>query len=534
MTKPMTAVIAVLMAGMAFAEPRTVVWSGGGTGGWSDPANWESDPPVAGDTAEIPTGKTATLAAAADFKLANSLAEIKLSAADAKLLVANTAYANLSVRVTGTGLFWVENNAQNLDLTGDNTGFTGPFTFVGSQVYVRNNKALGVSNVVTNSPKTNGRLEIDKAGMYGNTLYLNSSGSNTANDYYCEADNVTNTGPVYVTGAARILGPAGFSGFGFVTFAGGFSHKGAGYARIIKKVRLIGDTPCVFGSTENYNRGGIMAMESAVLEIGAPVSITGLKRIASFDGTVRFIKENVMPSLADGQTDRGTLAFGNASASDTKGGTIDLNGCSQTIWDFAKDPSNPTGAQILTSATPATLTVCGTFYRYGDYNWKNNESKNADIQLEGAVSYELNSKQTGWSGRWQQGHGHTYFTKRTSTTTGFLSVKCGTLSLGADTTWTKLSELRVSGSSASLIVNTSAVNPGRVIVKIGSTGTLTLGTGVLLDARKAVVGDTYLEPGVYGGPDAGLDAAHTLASLKGTGLLKVRLPEHPGLMLLFK
>ena len=536
-------VAAAVVAHVTFANP--VVWSGAGAGDWTDDDNWEGSAPSAGDTAVIPSGATAPLMTAEDFTLANSLAAINLAAADSTLLIGNTASKDLTVPVTGSGLFAVDNGQTVLNLKADNTGFTGPFFFTNSLVVVRNIKALGTSNVVTNyseAPKSGSstptRLEIEVSGEFGNEFHLfgPSSGSSRM-VYYCENDYVTNSGPCYVYGNSVIQGPSGFHGFGFVTFSGGFHHTGAGYARIAKKVRIVGDTPCSIRTTENYLRGGILVQPDAELEFGAAVkkesSLFGsnpFARIAVRKGILRFVGTSSFPD-----NNQGALAFGNSSENDNDVGTIDLNGYSQTICDHVKEPKTLTSRTILTSATPATLTIRGTFYRYGFYNWKNAESKVANVRLEGQVSYELNSVQSSLDGRWQAGDGHTYFTNETSTTRGYLSVVRGTMRLGADTSWPNLSELRT-GKNGILLVDTAAVNPGRFLFSVtnSATASVTIADGILLDAKKAVIDGTYLDPGIYGSSEAGLDAEHTLSFLSGTGRLKVRLPEHPGMMLWFR
>jgi hypothetical protein len=161
------------------------------------------------------------------------------------------------------------------------------------------------------------------------------------------------------------------------------------------------------------------------------------------------------------------------------------------------------------------------------------ESKEANFAIEGRASYELDSRQSGLSGRWQQGDRHTYFTNVTSTTRGYLSVVKGTIRLGADTSWPNLSELRASNKGI-LLVDTSSVNPGKFIFSVSDSATVTIAGGVTLDAKKAIIGGTYLEPGVYGGVDAGLDEDHTLSCLLGEGLLIVRRPQHPGMAVSFK
>jgi hypothetical protein len=258
------------------------------------------------------------------------------------------------------------------------------------------------------------------------------------------------------------------------------------------------------------------------------VSTSPFARIAVNSGILRFVDNCQFPD-----DNQGALAFGNASMSNNNGGIIDLNGFSQTICDIVKDPNYPTQRMVLTSQSPATLTVKGTFYRYGFYNWKNMESKEANFAIEGRASYELDSRQSGLSGRWQQGDGHTYFTNVTSTTRGYLSVVKGTIRLGADTSWPNLSELRASNKGI-LLVDTSSVNPGKFIFSVSDSATVTIAGGVTLDAKKAIVGGTYLEPGVYGGVDAGLDEDHTLSCLLGKGLLIVRRPQHPGMAVSFK
>lgn len=537
----MTMIICVIWVQQTFAAPIT--WNGGGAGDWTDNANWEGNiAPSAGDTAVIPSGKTATLATSADFVLANSLVGISLSADDSVLAITNVSQQMLSAPVTGLGRFVVANGQQTLNLNCDNSGFTGPFLFTNSHVVVNNAKALGTVNVVTNYAVATAstKLEIMASGNFGNEFHV--FGDMTAKTvsareaYYCARNFVTNTGPFHVYGAAAIIGPSGDPDSGFVTFSGDFHHEGEHYAHIRGKARIIGNMPCSIRTTSQNLRGGILVYSNAELEFGAPIKKESsvfeadcpFARIAAYDSVLRFISSVQFPD-----NNQGALGFGSSSFSDTKGGTIDLNGFSQTVCDIVKDPQTETTPMILTSATPATLTVKGTYYRFSFANWKGDQSKVANIQLEGNVSYELDSRQSTLSGRWQFGDGHTYFTNVTSTTKGFLSVARGTMRLGANTSWPNLSELRAR-NQGKLLVDTAAVNPGRFLFSVSGSATVTIADGVLLNAKKAVIGGTYLEPGVYGGPDAGLDAAHTLSCLNGTGRLNVRQPENSGFIISFR
>lgn len=72
---------------------------------------------------------------------------------------------------------------------------------------------------------------------------------------------------------------------------------------------------------------------------------------------------------------------------------------------------------------------------------------------------------------------------------------------------------------------------------------LTLAAGVVLKANKAVFGagteyGDWLEPGTYGGQGALtndlIDAAHKIDLIGGDGILTVKSPGHPGLVLLVR
>ena len=174
---------AVLIAGVAglvsaVCAGADITWKGEGeTTAWSDGSNWEGGvAPALGDTAVIPTGKTAGMASA-DISYVSAtetkLAGISLPAADGGLYIKNTTSVTLSVPLSGIGPVEIDNGGSvSLTLGADNGNYSGPMTIRKSEVrtdYTHLN-AFGKNNVVTN---------IVEAGTASQHVYFFKGG-----DYY--------------------------------------------------------------------------------------------------------------------------------------------------------------------------------------------------------------------------------------------------------------------------------------------------------------------------------------------------------------
>lgn len=527
---------AVLIAGVAglvsaVCVGADITWKGEGTTtAWSDGSNWEGGvAPGSGDTAVIPSGKTAGMASA-DITYVSAtetkLAGISLPAADATLWVTNASTVHMKVPVSGVGHYLVDNQAKDFYIFTSNPDFTGPFTISNSTVWVDFYSGL----------------LIDKPFGHGNTVTVYHDRDDMAIRFFIKAGNLLSFDNKWVVYSTKTPKPTACSLYCQVTFnnsfevhgpfslncqgnkayfKGGFSHTGAGAYTTYSTGSggpYFQSASCESATTENYGIGGI-SVNQGQAHFCAPLTESS-QRIIS--GTSEIGKglivdcDNLIPYPA-----KTSLQFGNGN--DTAVGRLDLNGHDLACADIFKNGNVTKAGQLfVTSALPAKLTMCGLadWYRYGINNTQ------MPLAIDGQASFEINSTNRASAGA-------IYFTAVTSTTSGSLYSRCGTLDLASTTKWPNLSSIEVSGPKARLNLSTADINPGfRLIVSNVTDKAVAINTDI---KAKSMYADKWLEKGVYGGPDAGLDADHTLPQLAGTGKVEVeKWGGKPGLLLLFK
>ena len=205
---------------------------------------------------------------------------------------------------------------------------------------------------------------------------------------------------------------------------------------------------------------------------------------------------------------------------------FDLNGfdqCYGTMYWKADDKYCP--KFVITSPTPATLTICG-----GMRNDAAAASYTYCGRVNGAASVELNSTNSATAGLAKFAFG-------ASETTGGLLCRRGTLTVESTASFSNLTELVVSGEGK-MALNTSDIgNATNLCVAVTNTlsnGALTLADGVEISADTMVIkADRWLNAGVYGGPNSA--APHKLDCLAGTGTITVNRYGGPkGLLLLVR
>ena len=207
---------------------------------------------------------------------------------------------------------------------------------------------------------------------------------------------------------------------------------------------------------------------------------------------------------------------------------LDLNGFDQSIGRFHMGwtPAEyPTYYTSIASAAPAMLEIA-------------TDTVNNDIvplKVTGAAGLKFNAA------------GSITFTNFTSATTGTLEVDRGTVRFAAGSGWIATTNIVLSGG-------TLAVAPGAGATAFGSAQdtsdalltvvetnapTLSIAAGERPTVNMLmVVGEngkeTWKNPGVYGGPEAGLSDYYTLGWISGTGTLRVRHSVSGGTMLIIR
>ena len=526
--KIVSAVVVLFVLDAALAVE--IAWKGGGdTSAWSDGTNWEGGAaPAPGDTAVIPDGKSAYLSSADLSWIAGRLSLISLPGCDSALWITNGAASTMSVPVAGSGKFNVANNATELTLAANNTDFTGPFYFTNSMIVALRDyaDAFGKYNVVTNfvGPSGTAKISVNAPKEYGNTWYMfgrDSYSSSSTSAMYTYSSSIVFRGPVYVQGSFSVVPQSNTK----PTFAGGLYHSGPDKVHLWNAVAVVGDAPCDFATTGNYDAG--LLLRGAGFELGAPVAGTTPRIAFQDNGTVKFLAANLLSpatSLQNGQN-------GNKN-----GMKIDLNGFDQqcgTIYKYNNTGSTEDNTYITSPiGSPAKLTVCGQLEWYG--NQPAGDSRYMAMSLRGAASLELNGtnviKTSQGAVVWPMMEIRSCPTK--SDTTGGLCVRRGTLTIAEDTYWPNLSRLETYDEGL-LVMNTDGVNTNNfeLVVSNAVAGAVTIATGKTLHAKTAYVGK-WLDPGDYGGPGTGRDARHTLSLLGGEGTLRVAEwggPRKPGL-----
>ena len=208
----------------------------------------------------------------------------------------------------------------------------------------------------------------------------------------------------------------------------------------------------------------------------------------------------------------------------SRGPTIDLNGYDQATatYDFesaviTKD-NGDRYYSFVTSAVPATLTVKQTT----SYTYNNKKVPCAFVGAAGLV-YDGPATYT--------------LVNRYSDTTGALVVRQGRLVFDWNAGWGGTNVVVTGGTLALAEEANAKALSSKADVDISGSGTIEIGRDQVVVRTLSVDGGATLkESGVYGGAEAGLDAAHTLACLSGAGTLKVRrnTREQQGLIMVFR
>lgn len=381
-----------------------------------------------------------------------------------------------------------KDGAGALHLRGHNT-FFGEFVHSNGIVHVWTDDALGDSSTAYRIARTKGgqntQLRLHGVTVTRPIIYHPLSGDDGIYTIY-SADGTTNTlaGKItrtggnawtYVGSKSRLYVTGGVAG-------NWWRPKSAGDGQY-----WIKDTPITCSRLDVDNTTTTIYMD-----------VTGNSCDWSFGGgcnaTVRFMKPNVFNKDV-------ATSFG------TGGGiTFELNGNDQRIGTLKSNIYGTGSTHVLTSGSPATLTV----------NQTDDELTYGDLWFRGA----LNLKKLG---------AKALQIRRPCSSTGTVDVTAGTLKFvkgstaAATGSWTKMSELSVSGTGVVQLDHGGVISKATT-VRLSDTGKLNLAEGVV-QACGYLYRDgatRYEAPGTYGSsasPAQFKDDVH----FSGTGVLKACL-----------
>ncbi len=435
------------------------------------------DWPAAGGTATIPAGETVTVTGN-DVTTAAACGAIVIESG-ATLKFSNiTANATFAGSISGSGTFSAENASDKtyrLTFTGNLSAFTGNFVF--KYVYSTFNTAQSGS----------ASIKIDTANIASTYPYF--TGGHTYNnplDFSVGANyglqvnsNSVIAGAVTCRGG-RLHGGASGNNVGG-RFTGVFKASGTIYP--------VGGISFEGGILPNGSAGtGSLYADNGTMHIKSQVGAISQVRPINTNGKVIFWGENLLD-------DSVTFAMGQTYGSSHRSGTYDLNGYSQRAKTLSLiDEANMIPeTTIITSANPATLTLVN---QSATVNYKG--------QLKGAVSLDLSSS----SAKTLTLNG------TANNTTGSLTVRTGTLALGASAKFPNLSSFVVT-NTGTLSVSTESVNPDVELSLFGS-GKINIPAGVTLQVCRARLNGEYVPANDY------VQGSSVLGnSLTGGGTLRV-------------
>ncbi len=506
------AVAVGLVLGAGAAE---ITWTGeGATSAWSDGTNWEGGTaPDTGDIAVITNGATAYMSSSDVTYVNGRLSKIKLPGANSTLWITNTTEITMSVPVEGIGKYNVANNCTALAIGVNNPDFTGPFYFTNSIIKTdySHGQCFGRYNVITNFVGSGlASIYIFKGANYDNTWYIfggNTLAASGKRTIFTYNSAINFRGPVYIDGDYAISPQQGTS----MTISGGIHHTGERKVRFYNRITVTGSTPCDFRTTTAYNTGIYVGGDPFTLE--SPLTVTS-PRIGG-PGLIKFGAANLLHA---------TTGLQQGDSGKVYGMKIDLNGFDQqcgTIYKMDNAGETEDNCYITSPVdAPAKLTVYGQLEWYG--NQPAADNRFMTLSLRGAASLEMNGTnviKSAGTPVWPKMEIRGCPTK--SDTKGGLCVRRGTLTIAETTYWPNLSRLEAHDEGL-LVMNTDGVNTNGFVFVVSNVvdSAVTIAAGKHLHAKSAYVGK-WLEPGEYGGADAGLDAEHTLPQLGGSGTVHV-------------
>ena len=414
-------------------------------------------------------------------------------------LTGRTSYAPLTIDCGGRVYF----HADNSDLL---TPLVLTNVTTATQPYIYNMKGLGAKSRFTTVWGGQPRFITDapQGGSLTNEtpLRLRSGLTNTEGAYINSSGNahLYLAGPVSFIHTGLTQSEIYFHGN--VHFTGGITNE-------------TGGTICfrIHGPNEWIEGPGIKLSSNFSIDWGGELHFSAptnnWTELLAYKNSVVCHGTNV---LAKGKTVR----MGATGVYLSNASKLDLNGFDQSIGRFYMGwtpASYPTYYTSLASATPAMLEIA-TGTAYNDI---------VPLKVTGAAGLKFNAA------------GSLTFTNFTSATTGTLEVDRGTVRvvLAGGT-------LAVApGAGATAFGSAQDVSAALLTVVSTNSPTLSIAAGERAAVDMLAVVEEggkvkWKDPGVYGGPDAGLSASRTVDWISGTGTLRVRHGISGGTMLIIR
>lgn len=405
-------------------------------------------------------------------------------AADQNWIVTNSGAGIVTLTVSGSvsdgaAAYGIAKSGDGvLVLAGDNSYDGTTSVAAGGALRITDSHALGSTNGVT-VVASNGWVEAE--GGIGVPEPLTLGDSRVAGALVSVGGTNVWAGKITQSAPSRIRVLAGSK----LTLSGGLSGGSSVYLTPDADAEL-----AVSGGSVNVGAAGkIFANGAGLVALGGTNHVLGTFEVAGL--TVRADAPGVLPANT-------ILSLGAAYSPD---GTFDLNGFSQTVGQLKRGISTP-GTRVVTSATPATLTMSGS------------TSPTFDGQLTGALSLS----KAGTSTFYLTGAGNTF--------SGVTTVAAGTLDVGSLSSLGGSPAVVVTGGT--LRLRNSAAVADAATVRMATGGTLRI------DAGAESVGALYLNgvlqaAGTWGA--TGSEADHINDDyFAGTGTLSVATGELPAVV----
>ena len=472
-----------------------IEWTGGGSGGWSDPDNWDGVSLSAGDEVVIPVGKNAPVYDA-DVAMLASLGKITVNGT---LTFANaSSVCTVNARLSGVGTVTAPSASAGVVLAADNSEHTGPMSFVETPVTVTARYGLGSSTRTVshvNASSTPARLKFEGAGLTNDVpLSLTGSRKDSVSFYTLLADF---RDPLVLNGDVSFAKGDGALSicFGDWTFNGDVSI-GAPVSFYTKGVAWLN------GALYMLRQSSFIFVTQRDCELHvSQYSGTWPAQTISDEGKYVCEADNVITRDRE-------VVFGAFDTSGNKSAILDMNGHDQLASHLALGASASAGGSAaspgmfcVTSATPATLRL--TLETGDATKWW------SPVRITGQANLTV-------SGATPSAY---TFKFAPSTTSGLLAVSNGyEVAFVTNSGW--YGNILVAGTGSTVTFDeTSGLDPkGGSVVSLANGGNLNL-SGTLRCSK--LILDGVERTGWFGASDCTrVSAANRLSCIKGTGVLK--------------